>query len=912
MATERAALKEGTRLGPYEVVAPVGAGGMGEVYQARDTRLGRSVAVKVLPSDLASDPDRRKRFEREARAVAALSHPNICTIFDVGREEMPSGPVDYLVMELLEGETLAQRLRRGPMPTEPLLKAGIEIASALNKAHRAGVVHRDVKPGNIVLTKTGAKLLDFGLARLRPTTTAMEGEGTGVTGQATRGDSLTDEGKAVGTYPYMAPEQLEGKVVDARADLFALGAVLYEMATGRRAFEGASHASVAAAILTSEPTSLTSLRPMAPPALEGLVKRLLAKDPDERMESAHDVVLRLRDIADGATGDSTVVTGQARSLRGRRWPVVAMASTVLSALLAVLLYLKPSGSDIGAHRFTPFATDPETEQEAAWSPDGRSIAYMKVVGGHAQIFVRSLDADSPVQLTHVTDDARRPFWWPDSSRIGFLTPFSAEVWSVGSAGGEPGMVQKARARAAALSLDGKTLATWRVTTGENVVSSSVWLASPPTAEPRKYTPAPFEVGGEFGPNYLRFSPDGTQILAAFHGPSVAVWLLPFPDGAGAHGTPHQIFKDAPSLRIPPAFSWMPDSRHVVLTLKDTSTGRARLWMADTRAETLRPLTAGVMNEDKPDVSPDGSKIVFTSGGMDFDLVDVPLDTSAVRDLLVTSRNEHDAAWVPGASKFVYMTDRSGREEVRVRSRTESWDRPIVTQRDFPEDTTQLLRGLDVSPDGQQVAYERLPVNGPPAIWISPITCGVPARLVRTPGNQYSPTWSPDGEWLAFFWTQGGVTSLAKSRVGGTEPPRVLLEVNDSTGSPAWSPNGDWIAYPSREGVNLVNPDEKEKRLLAKVLSDALLWSRDGAMLYTITGRDDPGGVRLVGLDLKTGSAKSIRTFGDEFYFGTPVDNQRLTLAPEGRSFSATVFHVRTDIWLLEGFNERKGLVDWFR
>jgi Tol biopolymer transport system component len=234
----------------------------------------------------------------------------------------------------------------------------------------------------------------------------------------------------------------------------------------------------------------------------------------------------------------------------------------------------------------------------------------------------------------------------------------------------------------------------------------------------------------------------------------------------------------------------------------------------------------------------------------------------------------------------------------------------VTQQDFPEDTTQALRGLDVSPDGQQVAYERLPVNRPGAIWISPITGGAPTRLVRTTGNQSSPTWSPDGKWLAFFWNQGGVTSLAKSRVGGTEPPQVLLEENDSIGSPAWSPNGDWIAYASWEGVKLVSPDGKEKRLLTNVRFDALLWSRDGAMLYAITGH--LGGLRLVGLDVKTGSSKSIRTFGDEFYFGTPYGSQRLTLAPQGTSFSATVRPKRTDLWLLQGFDARKGLLNWFR
>ena len=216
------ALPLGSKLGSYEVQALLGAGGMGEVYRAKDTRLGRSVAVKVLPSDVASDPDRRKRFEREARAAAALSHPNICVLYDVGRQDTPAGPVDYLVLELLEGVTLAHRLLREPLPTDLLLTVGIEIASALDKAHRAGVVHRDVKPGNIVLTKTGAKLLDFGLARLRPASIDPSAQ---VSEDPTKDQTMTDDGKAMGTYPYMAPEQLEGKPVDARADRVCPGRV---------------------------------------------------------------------------------------------------------------------------------------------------------------------------------------------------------------------------------------------------------------------------------------------------------------------------------------------------------------------------------------------------------------------------------------------------------------------------------------------------------------------------------------------------------------------------------------------------------------------------------------------------------------------------------------------------------------
>ena len=583
------------------------------------------------------------------------------------------------------------------------------------------------------------------------------------------------------------------------------------MLSQRRAFAGESAPEVLTAILKEDPPELSSSDRNVPPGLARIVHRCLEKRPEDRFHSAHDLALALEAVS----GSPQAITGDVarRSRFATASPLlvlVAIAAAVLSAVLAACLYLRPAGADLSRYRFTPFATDAEQEEEAAWSPDGRSIAYAKVWDGKEQIFVRSLDADSPVQVTRVMAGAGQPFWSPDSSRVWFLS--DDRVWSVGRAGGEPELAQKEEVAAAALSPDGKTLATWRITTAKNVTRGSVWLASPALAEPREYVPAPFAVKGGWVPNYLRFSPDGTRILAAFNeAESVAVWLLPFPDGPGARAQPHLLLSKNPPWQMPPWFSWMPDSRHVVMAFRETSASPARLWMVDTRAETLVPLTAGVNDEGQPDVSPDGSKIVFTSGGVDHDLVEVPLDGAPTRDVLATSRNEHSAAWVPGAARFVYMTDRSGQEEIRLRSASENWDRPIVTPRDFPNDPTLLLRAPVVSPDGERVAYDRRPMNGSMAIWVSPITGGAPARLTQSAAEHYSPTWSPDGAWIAFFLNEGGVERLARSRVGSSEPPQTLVEGGMTPTIPAWSPTGNWIAYVNAEGVNLVRPDGKAKQ-----------------------------------------------------------------------------------------------------
>src|SRR5689334_2541620 len=341
----------GTRLGPYEIVSPLGAGGMGEVYRARDARLGRDVAVKVLAAHLNSHDGARSRFEREARLISGINHPNVCALYDVGRESS----TDYLVMELVDGESLATRIARGPLPTAEVLRIGSQIADALEVAHRAGVVHRDLKPANILLARSGAKLMDFGLARAGGAVRMGSASGPALTQAATMGGPLTTEGSIVGTFQYMAPEQLEGREADARSDLWALGCVLYEMITGRRAFEGQGQASLISAIMKEDPRPMMEVAPMAPAGLDLIVRACLAKDPDQRWQNAHDLAVALRWplVASGTVTKVTpgapverrflLTSAHVRQLANRNprlvgYPMTYMDNQVTSEKLVVLLH----------------------------------------------------------------------------------------------------------------------------------------------------------------------------------------------------------------------------------------------------------------------------------------------------------------------------------------------------------------------------------------------------------------------------------------------------------------------------------------------------------------------------------------------------------------------------------------------
>ena len=408
-------LSPATRLGPYEIIAPLGAGGMGEVYQARDTRLDRTVAIKVLNSALVASPNLRSRFEREAKTISQLNHPNICTLYDVGHEH----GTDYLVMEFLQGESLEERLKRGPLPLKELISIGSDIADALERAHRAGIVHRDLKPGNVMLTKTGAKLLDFGLAK--PGGGGAAGGSAAapllsaamtVNSPSPQQSPLTQQGALVGTVQYMSPEQIQGLEADTRSDIFAFGAMLYEMATGKRPFNGKSQIKVASAILEDEPQPVSAILKASPPALDRLVRTCLAKNPDERFQSALDVKLELKWI-------STEPAGTAPSpAKNAPW-ITYGALAALAIIAAFLLWMRLSQP---AQRTMHFAAAPPfSARSMAVAPDGRTVAFVayREDTHRAGLFLYEIGANDAKPLTG-TDGASFPFWAPDGRAVGFF------------------------------------------------------------------------------------------------------------------------------------------------------------------------------------------------------------------------------------------------------------------------------------------------------------------------------------------------------------------------------------------------------------------------------------------------------------------------------------------------------------
>jgi len=718
-------LVSGTKLGPYEVIAPLGTGGMGEVYRARDTRLDRDVAIKVLPGKLSSDTNLKQRLQREARSVSKLSHPNICTLHDIGHHD----GLDFLVMELVEGETLEQRLVRGPLPTEQVLRIASQLADALAKAHKLGITHRDLKPSNIMLTKSGAKLMDFGLAKLTEGPSAS----TALT-EMTQEAKLTSEGMLVGTFQYMAPEQLEGKEADFRTDIFSLGESIYEMATGKPAFSGKSRASLIAAILTAEPQPMAALQPLTPASLERVVRKCLAKDPEDRWQSASDLASELNWIRDGVQESEKQAPIKARRSWRERWIWLAVVSLLLAGLAASFLR---RGSHPAAATWSTVLTPEDTTLAYFAGPvtvshDGRKLAFVATSSaGRDMVWVRPLSGLAAQALAG-TDGASNPFWSPDDRSIAFFS--GGKLRTLDAAGGPVVTIcDVAGSRGGSWGYDGTILfaSTWGVLYR---VSSSGGV---PTAVTKLDSSR-----GELSHRWPVFLPDLRHFLfsaANFAGgtaESASIYV-----GDLDSGEKKLLFHARSNAAYTPGS---------ILFVRD------------------RTLMAQPFDEKRLEIQ-----------GQPFAIAEqVQYDELPWRGVFSSSFNGVVAyqGGNTGMNSRLVMLDRDGKE---IKTVGEPGD----------------YAANRMSPDGQRMALTKLDSSFRNyKLWIVDLFHDKQIRLTFGPGRTQFPVWSPDGTAVVFASNISGTYQLVQRRSDGTGDESTMLQSEISKYPTAWSADGRFLAY----------------------------------------------------------------------------------------------------------------------
>ena len=809
---------------------------MGEVYRARDTRLDRIVAIKILPPHLADNAEARQRFDREARAISSLNHPNICTMHDVGHQD----GIDFLVMELVEGETLANRLLKGPLPPDQVLKYGIEICEGLERAHKSGVVHRDLKPGNIMLTKTGAKLMDFGLAKaVAPQMPASSGL-TATLMTPGVSEPLTAKGTVVGTFQYMAPEQVEGKEADERGDIFALGAVLYEMATGKRAFTGKTQSNVVAAILASDPPPVSAVQPMSPPALDRVIRNCLAKDPEDRYQSVHDLKLQLKWIAEGGSqaGVASVVASRRKSRKSLGW--IAAAAVVTIAAGAIFLWPRPTVATRPIHSYLPapenttfILADDDTAGPVTISPNGTYIAFVAMdKDGTKRVWLRAL-SESAARPLPGSEGGIYPFWSPDEKWVGFFadgklkkapvnggpvlalaeTPrprggswskdgmivyapaTQSPLFEVAATGGTPRQVTKIEVGVHTTHrwpvwLPGGKEFLYLATSHEHEGASErngIYVATPDGKENRFLLPADANV--VVTPGYLLFVQNGNLMAQAFDASRAGLEGDPFPVAA-------DVIRNSGTWRA--AFD---ASNNGILVFQSGSSavGSQLLFLSRDGKPPVPLGDVAVYHEMK--LSPEGRRLAIALGD-------------------------------PSSALWVYDVARGIRTRLTFQGNvvTPVW-----------------------SPDGNRIAFAERRGNGPLDLYVKDASgVGNEESLVsddrassatqssaRSWGDKAITDWSPDGRYILFTATPGSLAnSIWMVPLAGDRKPQLFMQA----GSEAYllggwfSPDGKWVAYTSRETgrseVYVTNfPQPSGKWQISTVGGSQPRWGRDGKTLY---------------------------------------------------------------------------------